>query len=68
MALNASDYRKFDLAAQVARRRLTFLLFRSEDYYLAFGRATPQAQETLRNTVELFAAGPRSIYVTARST
>jgi hypothetical protein len=25
--LNARDYRKFDLAAQVARRRLTFLLF-----------------------------------------
>jgi hypothetical protein len=68
MALKASDYRKFDLAAQVARRRLTFLLFRNEDYYLAFGLATPQAKETFRDTVELFATGPRSMYVTARST
>jgi hypothetical protein len=35
MALDIRDYRKFDLGAQVAKRRLTFLLFSNCNYYLA---------------------------------
>jgi hypothetical protein len=36
MNLNARDYRKFNLAAQVARRRLTLLLFSNCDRPLSF--------------------------------